>query len=558
MDENTNNRGNVVRGGRGSAGEPTEIRESIAEARKEAVRIDHDLAKLKNDKDALLFTVADLRVKEKQSVDMELSDETEAIRKEIIKAEEKIDKINGVLHETSSPEDHKKIQKIVSEWYGEKRNWWNERARFKKAEKTLEKNPDDRHAQGDANRARAEMHVVSERLGEVATQAELAIKSEVAKPAQSEGIFFTYEQALLEREALAKRHKESTSEVAPEIAVEKEIIQEESPEEVVQEVTTLEQEPIYKAPEQAAPILFQNVEERMPVVKFLPDPEADDDLLPIVTEHAEMPVKHPQVSRPALSGFLKKILNFSSGIVTKSKAMPKEVVTGVPDIVATTEEPVQEIAKEEPQEEIVSPDEFLEKQLFTEFETSEQPSVGTTKEPSFQEETPVAVLAEPTPEETTPVPSAPQEILPDETVDIPTEEYVAGMPQEITPGNTAELTQIESQAEEVLRNDMDEIFGEKNGPFGIFGHTNGMDSKNWKDPRAGFGVKTVGEVMNANPSSPIVGGEVSFGIENPDKVEKMKKYLANVRYVSGLSLEANESTPLADFIRRGAIAKLSK
>lgn len=558
MDENTNNRGNIVRGGRGSAGEPTEIRESIAEARKEAVRIDHDLAKLKNDKDALLFTVADLRVKEKQSVEMKLPDETETIRKEIIKAEEKIDKINGVLHETNSPEDHKKIQKIVSEWYGEKRSWWNERAQFKKAEKTLEKNPDDRHAQGDANRARAEMHIVDERLGAIAKQAESVIKS-ASEGATEEGISFTHEQALLERESLAKRHRESQPEVAHEVSADEEIVEEEALEEATQEIETPEQEPAYEESVREAPIIFQNVEEKTPELKFLPNPETDDDLLPIVTEHAETIVSTPRrVSRLVLGDFIKKILNFFSNITAKSPVKPKDMIMETPDLVVTKEEAPTQMIKEETQEEIVSPDEFLEKQLFTEFETSGQASVNADKEIVLPKKEPVAIETVAPIEEVAPVVSVPQEILPEEIKEAPVEEYVAPMPQEITPGSTTELTQVETQAEEVLRNDMDEIFGEKKGPFGILGHTNGMESKNWKDSQFGFSVKTVGDVLRATPLVPLAEGELSFGIENVDLVEKMKKYLANVSQVSGLNLEANSGSSLADFIRRAAIVKLSK
>lgn len=217
-----------TRGGRGSTGNPSEIKESIAEAQKEEVRIDHDLAKIKNDKDALLFTIADLRVKEAQAVEKGLRNETDAIRKEIIKAQKKIDEINGVLPETTASEDHKKVQGIINDWYAGKRDWRSEREKFQKAEKTLEKNPADGHAIGEALRARAKMQATNERLAEVAREAEVVTKNTVPNPAQDEGISYTAEQARndIEERNMAKkvapgifRHTEETADMQEEMSV---------------------------------------------------------------------------------------------------------------------------------------------------------------------------------------------------------------------------------------------------------------------------------------------------------------------------------------------------
>lgn len=548
MDEHTNKEISNVRGGRGTTGEPAEIRESIAEARKEAVRIDHDLAKLKNDKDALLFTIADLRVKEKQSVDLGLSKETDAIRKELSKALEKIDIINGVIHETNAPEDHKKIQKIVSDWYGGKRDWGNEKARFQKAEKALESSPSDRRAQGDANRARAEMQIANERLGDIAKQAKVALESTPMGTVESEGISFTHEQALAERKELEERHKLTQKETLPEFAVE-EVAEVETPIVIQEHIDEIIEE---------VPIIFQNVEEKTPELKLLPDPETDDDLLPIVTEHTEKTVAVPQVSRPILSDYLKKIFAFFSNITSKLQIKPMDKATVAPDLVATNEETVSQVAQEGTREENISPDEFLEKPLFTEFEAVEQPSVEVAEEKPQIEEAPVAVALEVKPAEIAQEIIVQQDVLQEESTEATVEESAQPMPQEITPGNTTVVTQIETQAEEVLRSDMDEIFGEKKGPLGIFGHTNGVETRNWKDPQVGFAVKTVGDVLRANPSQPAIEGQESFGVENKDLVEKMKRYLTNVSQVSELSLETNDGALLADFVRRSAISKLSK
>lgn len=200
------------RGGRGSIGEPTEIRQSIEEARREGVRIDHDLAKLKNDKEALLFTLADLRVRERQMVEKKLTYETNAFRKEIAKAQKKIDEINGVLPETNVSDDHRKVQRIINEWNAGKRDWRNERARFQKAEKKLEKNPNDRRAQGEANRARVEMQTTDENLDRVAREAEVIAENKTATHIEDEGVFYTHEQAEADRKDWEERHKMSQEE----------------------------------------------------------------------------------------------------------------------------------------------------------------------------------------------------------------------------------------------------------------------------------------------------------------------------------------------------------
>ncbi len=196
-----------IRGGRGGKGKPNEIRKSVDEARREAVRIDHDLTRLKNDKEALLFIVADLRVKERQMVDKKLTKETDYFREEIAKALKKLEEINGVIPEANISEDHKKVQKIISEWSSGKRDWRKENEQFKEAEKKLEKNPDDRRAQGDANRARAEMKATGDGLERVANDAKVIEENEAATPAQNESVLYTHEQAVLDRKEWEKRHK---------------------------------------------------------------------------------------------------------------------------------------------------------------------------------------------------------------------------------------------------------------------------------------------------------------------------------------------------------------
>lgn len=611
----------MVRGGRGSKGEPSEIKDSIVKAQEDAVRIDNTLSKLKNEKEGLLRTIADFRIKEKQLVETGRKEEVEAIRKAIANAQNEVDKINGVVPESVALDDHKKIQSIVSEWYAEKQQAKEAAEKIRQAESKLETTPDDGRALGDAIRGKTEKAEAEEQLAEAEREAELILKNKTPNPARDEGVHHTNEETVEERNFLNRRrservapgvfgHKKETEEMqnemdelatdvseAPvqqqsepatinETALEEKIvsieqsiassskldtIHDEAPlslaynaakERILKENETKRNvEPETPKQEQETPIIFYNVEEKRTEVKFLPDPETDDDLLPIIMEHTETTVATPQVSRKVLglSAFIKKIFNFFSSITAKSEVHPKDMLTTTSELVDAKEEPAPQITSEEIPEKIISTDEFLEKPLFTEFETTEQPSANIDEEKKKPEESPVAVKAEPEYKEVSPAASITQEILPEELNETLVVEYVPPMPQEITPGNTTELTQLEVQAEEVLRNDMDEIIGYKKGPFGILGHTNGMESKNWTDPQVGLSGKTVGDILKATPSTSLAkGGQSSYGIENADLVDKIKKYLTNASQVSGLNLEASSGSLLADFVRRAAIAKLSK
>ena len=128
------------------------------------------------------------------------------------------------------------------------------------------------------------------------------------------------------------------------------------------------------------------------------------------------------------------------------------------------------------------------------------------------------------------------------------------MPQEITPGSSDELSQIETQANEVLRDDIDKLFGESK--FLGLRRTRGLDSANWKDDRVGFEKKTVTEVLSAEPSSATREGGETFGMENYEAINKMRSYLINVTNVSEVFPSENEN--VVDFIRRASIVKLSK
>lgn len=199
--------------GNGTSGNPAEINASITEARKIEDHAEHVLAKLKNDKEGLLFRIADFQVKEKQVMESGLTDEATAYRKEIIRAQKEVDKINGVIPETSTSKDHEHIQKIVSDWYAGERKKKEDLIKIEQAEKVLKDKPGDGHAQGDVNRARAEMQATDVHLGEVAHEAELVLGNKIANPVQDESIStYTHEQALQDAKAHAEKHPKPVKE----------------------------------------------------------------------------------------------------------------------------------------------------------------------------------------------------------------------------------------------------------------------------------------------------------------------------------------------------------
>lgn len=195
-------------GGNGLAGIPAEINASIVEARKIEDHAEHVLAKLRNDKDGLIFLLADLKVKEKDAKEKDLSQETKQLLfKEITKVQEKINEINGNLPEADASKDHKEIQRIVNAWHAGQRKKKEAFIKIEQAEKELKNKPGDGRTQGDVNRARAEMKASDEHLGEVAHEAELVLGNKIANPSQDESIStYTHEQALQDAKAHAEKH----------------------------------------------------------------------------------------------------------------------------------------------------------------------------------------------------------------------------------------------------------------------------------------------------------------------------------------------------------------
>ena len=124
----------------------------------------------------------------------------------------------------------------------------------------------------------------------------------------------------------------------------------------------------------------------------------------------------------------------------------------------------------------------------------------------------------------------------------------AGVTTEALPQNP----EILEQAEAVLKRELNELFG-SNAVFG----RDGIDTPDWKDPRIGFGRKTVREVLGTT-SFPIPAktNERVFGVDSPESTIKMQAYLRNVALETRIA--ANTEEKVGDYIKRAVATFISK
>ncbi|MBI5798479.1 MAG: hypothetical protein HZB10_00930 [Candidatus Yonathbacteria bacterium] len=164
----------TIRSGGASKGVPSEIRLSIERAGKDEARVEHDLAKLKKDKEALLLAIADLHIKEKQALKDNLSKHTQDyLRKETDMAQAELDKINSVLPERNLSDDHKKMLKIIRDYENAEVAQKKGVMQIKKAEKVLAVKPKDKNAFRQVSDARSEILEANGILEKVAHDASL-------------------------------------------------------------------------------------------------------------------------------------------------------------------------------------------------------------------------------------------------------------------------------------------------------------------------------------------------------------------------------------------------
>jgi len=133
---------------------------------------------------------------------------------------------------------------------------------------------------------------------------------------------------------------------------------------------------------------------------------------------------------------------------------------------------------------------------------------------------------------------------------VPVGENAPTMPQEIAPTDPG----IVAAAQKTTHDFVNNIFGTK-GVFG-FGAQDGMNTIDWKDPQVGFANQSVDKVLGVHPSSVSEDGARHFGIEDYSAHQKALTALKQVAEDTGVTHRPGE-TMLAYF-NRAAIETLSK
>lgn len=142
--------------------------------------------------------------------------------------------------------------------------------------------------------------------------------------------------------------------------------------------------------------------------------------------------------------------------------------------------------------------------------------------------------------------SLPPEIAPTMTWGTPAKIPEPKIPRAETPPD------ILKRATQALANDVATLFNS-----GGFFDGKGVNSPHWKDPRDGFGIKTVDEIVNAKIFPSLSeGGQQFFGIKSEEATHKLREYLKNVMKVSGVTATPGENA--AKYVIRAAAAMLTK
>jgi hypothetical protein len=194
------------RGGRRTQADGLEIRQVLSGIKKDEARLERDVEKLKQDKERVLADLADLRIKDKQAQEANLSSFT---KKHITGASTHIQKklagLNSILPEINPGDDHARVQSIIKKYHESERIQKHAEKNLAKAEHALEKNPDNAKAIGQANRAHNEMFAAKETEKVLVAQAELLDKNMTPNPSRDEGVLWTAKDAANEAMYLEER-----------------------------------------------------------------------------------------------------------------------------------------------------------------------------------------------------------------------------------------------------------------------------------------------------------------------------------------------------------------
>lgn len=518
LEENPHKKSNL-RGGRGRKAGP-ELTRAVHDVQASEERLKHDIARLNLDKERLSEQVGDLEARLKVAREEGLLKSTvKRLEALLTEAHDKLNTLNGVIPTESTSRDRTLMEEVLKKW----KEYEHERTNQARAESKINKNLEDKRAEGDFNRARATAHALKEEIHALVKQGELIVENDTPNPVHDEWVSYTSEQAKIEAGELTKKYTPIPA----------------SPSEVSGQLSVV-------SPELAGGEVVEPVEV---VPTVLPVPT--HDIHPIITDGVTVE-KEPETSNN--EDYLAKaqagdeaweLAQQQLKILEEQNHVLKQEVLQEPLI-------VPEELKIETKEEVLVKDESGTVDL------SEAPIAPPTakKEPiSIEQSEPIEkeTVEEPITEEA--MVAEKQEAVEKEQP-LPeisaggTRRYSPTMPQEITPTDPQVLVYADKQVHEHLNN----LFGEK-GRFG-FGEVDGVDSHDWKDPQVGFANKTVAEIMDTKLEVSPGDGKKHFGIEDYAATSKMQEYLELALKETGVHPLSEEKT--IDYLKRASAVTIDK
>lgn len=473
-----------------------ELKQVVHDIQSSEDRLDHYVARLQEDKTALLKQINKLEEQLNIAKNSGLPEETvrrlETLQRE---AQDKLKMLSGAVPENILSRDRAAMQKIVKKWH----EYDQVRTNQAIAENKFNKNPEDKRAEGDINRARTAAYALNQEISSLVKQSEGAIAGNTPDQTLDQGIAYSREQSIADAEARAqKKTPQPFAETAQEPA----------------------KKPIIKS---VQPFDEAALKETAPAT-----PEVDLD--PVVWEDL-----HPEIEEPALPEQIAVVENVPT-IPT-----PAPIIEKVP--IAPIQEP-------EP-----LPISAVESVPQTEGFAKEQPAAVPAPEvqPVQLENKKEEVVVPPTP----PAPPQPISVPEPEAkpaspfTPTPEPEIIAPtMPQDIMPSDPQALAYADTQ----IHNHLDILFGKK-GFWGM-GITKGVDSPHWKDALYGFADKPVAEILAAEPEALTEQKGTVVGIKNRAQLEKMQDYIMLALSETGVHPGTGEKAE--DYLKRAAAITIGR
>ncbi len=484
------------RGGLGNKGSPFAIKYSITEAVKDIQRTNHDLEKIQRDKDELIADLADLRIREKEAEENNLSKNArDLIKKNVLNIQRKLNELNGILPEVNLPADQKKIQNIINEWNEAKKEKKSALAAQTKAEAMLAKDPSNMKAMGQANRASATIYENTQKMERAFNEARIVKEKSMRDPALDESVnIHTGEEEELKGRLATQNTVSAPSQRVPFNSPPPRADKDKENEQKHNK-TAIERDPArdegisythkqsladhekYRAagePTQNAPLSTENAE----VSKEATKQNLNDN-----AHQKEKDVSYAEATKNLLQQMNRALIKNKVALETiqkRKEEMPVFVLKPADNhLLLNNKDHI-------PQSRITS----LKKALRDSF------AVSLEKQPAKKEK-------------------------------------------------------VSSLIEDTLSRHLNIVFGEKG--FLGFGARAGTDSPHWKDPSDGFAKKTPADIFAAHPNVSQKNALAPFGIKNYEATTKMKKYLSQA--FEQTKINPNPKETVRDYLMR-AIATI--